>query len=310
MERLSQLQMRRQRARSTAGQAALRQIESALEKIRQHEEHLRSSETGRDRRVWTGLIRYLNANLSTDPKAYADFLQILYELTPAPELTEFRLTEFGKTDDFFYLSELSGARKDDLISLAVHYQKPLQEVFLWLCGPKSHPELRLQALKFLEVNAHGEDWHIDYDEDPIAGLGDFDKEKGPFLYFVKEAKFASVMGPISKFILEYVDDPPKPLPIRICKRSGCNKLILPRRLGRKEYCSTRCCGLDHRPTTKENRDYMWLYRLNKIKSDGTLRRRLKADSSAIRRLDQIQRQWMGDEKFAGKVEQIRARARL
>lgn len=257
-----------------------------------------------------GLVRYLNADLSVDVKAYAAFLQILYELTPAPELTEFRLTELGESDDFFYLSELSGARKDNLIQLAVHYQKPLREAFLWLCSPRSHPELRLHALRFLEVNAHGEDWHIDYDEDPIADLGDFDQQKGPFLYFVKQVKFDSVMGPICKFILEYVDDPPKPLPIRICKRSGCNKLLLPQRMGRKEYCSPRCCALDHRPPAKENKDYMWLYRLNKIKSDGTLRKRLKDDSSAKRRLDLVESRWKNDPKFAGKVERIRVRARL
>jgi hypothetical protein len=255
-------------------------------------------------------VLYLNADLSADAKAYATFLKILYELTRAPELTEFRLTEFGKDDDFFYLSELSSARKADLIRLAVYYQRPLKEVFLWLCGPKSHPELRLKALRFLELNAHGEDWHIDYDEDPIADVGYFDEERGPFLYFVKQVKFASAMSPICKFILEYADDPPKPLPIRICKRSGCNKLLLPERIGRKEYCSPRCCALDHRPTPKENKDYMWLYRLNKIKSDGTLRKILKADPEAVKRLDQVESRWKSEPKFTVKIERIRARARL
>jgi len=257
-----------------------------------------------------GLVRYLNADLSADAKAYATFLRILYELTPAPELTEFGLTEFGKDDEFFYLSELSGARKDDLISLAVHYQKPMKDLLLWLCRPKSHPQLRLSGLRFLEVNAHGEDWHINYDEDPIAGLGDFDEEKSPFLYFVKEVKFASVMSSICKFIFEYADDPPRPLPIRVCKRSDCDKLLLPERIGRKEYCSPRCCALDHRPTPKENKDYMWLYRLNKIKSNGTLRKRLKADPASIKRLDQIKQGWKDEPKFAEKIERIRARARL
>ncbi len=310
MKALPELQAQSEETKPNEAMAALRQIDTVLQKIREKEEHRRPTERGWERRVWVGLVRYLNADLSSDAKAYAAFLKLLYELTPAPELTEFSLTEFGRGDDFFHLSELSGARKDDLISLAAHCQKPLKELLLWLCRPKSRPELRNRVLRFLEGNAHGEDWHIDYDEDPIADLGGFDEEKGPFLYFVKEVKFASVMSPICKFIFEYADDPPKPLPIRICKRSGCNKLLLPERIGRKEYCSPRCCGLDHRPTAKENKDYMWLYRLNKIKSDGTLRKRLKVDPDAVERLHQVESRWKNEPKFTEKIEQIRARARL
>ncbi len=176
--------------------------------------------------------------------------------------------------------------------------------------PKSYPELRLEALRFLEVHAHGEHWHIDLDEDPIEGLGDFDEAERPALYFVKKVKFDSAMSPFCKFILEYVDDPPKQLPIRVCRRSGCKRFLLPERAGRKEYCSSRCCALDHRPTPKENKDYMWLYRLNKIKTDGTLRRRLKADPNAIKRLDQIENRWNKEQKFREKIDQIRVRARL
>jgi hypothetical protein len=309
MNALSELQAKSEEIRSKEAKATLRQIDMILHKITEREEHRRPA-AGRGRRIWVEIVRYLNADLSVDAEAYGAFLKVLYELTTAPELTEFRLVEFGNEDDFLCLSELSGARKNDLISLAVHYQHTLNELLLWLCRPKSHAVLRNRALRFLEVNAHGEDWHIDYDEDPIAGLRGFEEEKGPFLYFVKEVKFASVMSPICKFLMEYADDPPKPLPIRICKRSGCNKLMLPERIGRKEYCSPRCCALDHRPTPKENKDYMWLYRLSKIKSGGTLRKRLKTDPKAIKRLDQIEGRWKDEPKFAAKVEHIRARAGL
>ena len=207
MKALPQLQLQSERAKANLAEAAIRHIDSVLQNVQQHEEHLRPSEPRRSRSVWANLARYLNADLSVDVEAYGAFLDILYKLTPAPEFTEFRLMEFGKSDDFFYLSELTGARKADLISLAVHYQKLLREALLWLCNPKSHPELRLRSLRFIEAQTHGEDWHIDYDEDPIAGLGEFDKGKGPFLYFVKQTKFVSVMGPICKFILEYIDDP-------------------------------------------------------------------------------------------------------
>ncbi len=307
MGTLQQLQPQSAKPKRHEAEVLLRQVDSLIQKIRRQEEVLRPSGAGHERRVWMGIIHYVNADLSSDAKAYASLLRVLYELTPAPELTEFKLTEFGE-DDFFYLSELSGARKDDLISLAVHYQKILKSLLMWLCKPKSHSESRVGVLRFLEVNAHGEDWHIDYNEDPVASLGDFDEERGPFLYFVKEVKFASIMTPVCKFIFDFVDDPPKPLPIRICRRLGCDKFILPERMGRKEYCSPNCCALDHRPTPKENKDYMWLYRLSKIKSAGALRRRLKADTNTVKRLGQIETSWKHQPKFKEKIDEIRKRA--
>lgn len=310
MKTLQRLQPQSDKAKRDEAKAALRQVDSLFENIRQHEEVLRPSGVGHERRVWMGIVRYVNADLLTDAKAYASLLKFLYELTPTPELTEFKLAEFGKDDDFFYLSELSGTRKSDLISLAVHYQKALKDLLLWLCRPKAHPELRIGALKFLEDSTHGEDWHIDYNEDPVRGLGDFDQDKGPFLYFVKEVRFASIMSPVCKFIFEFVDDPPKPLPIRICKRAGCDRLMLPERMGRKEYCSPKCCALDHRPTAQENNDYMWVYRLNKTKSDGALRRKLKQNPDAVKRLRHIETRWKAQPKFTEKIEGIRGRVRL
>jgi hypothetical protein len=300
--------LRQLQPQSEETEAAFRQIVSLIHKIRQQEEVLRPRGGGRERRIWMGIIQYANADLSTEARAYASLFKVLYELTPSPELTEFKLTEFGEDDDFLYLSELSGTRKRDLISLAVYYQKSLKSLLLWLCWPKSHPELRFGSLRFLEVNAHGEDWHIDYNEDPVSDGGELDDEgKSPFLYFVKETKFVSVMGPICKFILEFVDDPPRPLPIRTCKRAGCDKLILPERMGRKEYCSPKCCALDHRPTSKENKDYMWLYRLSGIKSVGTLRKKLNEDPKAVKRLRQIEDHWGDQPKFTEKIKEIRKR---
>ena len=296
-------------AKRSAAEPARQQIYSLVEEMRQREEILRPSR-GRERRVWVGIVRYANADLSTDAEAYASLLRALYELTPEPGLTEFKLTEFGRDGDFFDLSELARARKNDLIRLALHYQKPLKNLLVWLCQPKSHPELRLEALRFLEINARGEDWYIDHSEDPIADFCDLHAGEAPFLYFVKQVKFASIISPVCKFLFEFADDPPKVLPIRICKRPGCNKLIVPERMGRKEYCSPKCCSLAHRPAAEENKDYMWLYRLSKIKSRGTLRRRLREDSNTMKRLRQLETRWKNEPKFAEKIEGVRGRARL
>jgi CGNR zinc finger len=71
------------------------------------------------------------------------------------------------------------------------------------------------------------------------------------------------MSLICKFVFEFANDPPKFLPIRVCKRPGCDRFIVPERIGRKEYCSPKCGSRDHRPAAEENKDYIWLYRLTK-----------------------------------------------
>jgi hypothetical protein len=305
-----QLHVQSEGAEQSVAQAARQHIYSLIQNIHQQEEVLRPSDAGRERRVWVDIVRYANADLSTDTKAYGSFLRVLYELTPTPDLTEFKLAECREAGDFFCLSELGGARKSDLISLAVHYQKALKNLLLWLCRPKSHPELRLDAIRFLEVNARGADWHIDYREDPIADSDDIKEGRCPFLYFVKQVKFASIMSPICEFIFEFADDPPKLLPIRVCKRPGCDKFLVPERIGRKEYCSPKCCSSDHRPTPEENKDYIWLYRLTKIKSDGTLRRRLRENPETMKRFRELETRWKKEPKFVERIEHVRARTRL
>src|SRR5437660_6286638 len=102
-------------------EAALRQVESLMQEIRRREESLHPSGPGQEHRVWTGIVRYVNADLSIDAKAYPNLLTVLYELTPGPELTEFSLLDVEMHANCLCLSELSGQRQGDLISLASHY---------------------------------------------------------------------------------------------------------------------------------------------------------------------------------------------
>lgn len=78
----------------------------------------------------------------------------------------------------------------------------------------------------------------------------------------------------------------------------------------KEYCSPKCCSRDHRPAVEENKDYIWLYRLSKIKSDGTLRKTLKESPTTMKRLRELETRWKNEPKFVERIEQVRARARL
>src|SRR5947209_18871177 len=133
---LQQLQPQVDETKRRKAEAALRQVESLMQEIRRREESLHSSGPGQEQRVWTGIVRDVNADLSIDAKAYPNLLTVLYELTPAPELTEFRLSELGKNDDFLYLSELTGARRRDFISRIPRYRNTSQYLRLWSCQLK------------------------------------------------------------------------------------------------------------------------------------------------------------------------------
>jgi hypothetical protein len=247
----------------------------------------------RERRIWTGILGYVNADLSADAQAYATLLGVLRELT-------LESAEFGGSQEFkgisFYLSDLANtAARNNFLSLTLHYQRPLRNLLLWLCEPKSHAELRHDALRLLEFGARGESWKIDLNENPITqpGWGDFDETKDrPILYFVKEVKYASIVSPVCKFILDYVDDPrEKGLPIRICKRPGCEKLILPERVGRKEFCSSLCGSrvAQQKKSPVLKADYAWLHRLEK-EPKATLQLKLKKDQVKTR-LREIEARW-------------------
>jgi hypothetical protein len=291
MNKLSDLQKR-----ETA--LVLAKIDATLAETHQNEERLRPPSPGIEQRVWEGLVHYVNADLNVDATGYVSLWTVVRELTPAAEMTRFGLCEFGTDDDVFVLSELLSVRKRDLVALAHYYQKDLRNLLLWLRMPKSNSELRVPALKFLERHAHGEIWGIDYSDDPVKEISDFDEQReNPFLYFVTEVKYASVMAPICKFIFSRIEDIQAQsrafcdaIPIVICKRPECGKFALPERAGRKQYCSTKCLQIVHKPSREENKHYIWLHRLKGL-TPGQWRKRLKQKPEDATRLREIRKGW-------------------
>jgi hypothetical protein len=256
---------------------ALRRAEAALQD-RPLEFRMWGGSKGQDQRVWNHLIYYLNADLPADTAAYLRLLQILNELTCMDPTLVFMLKECGRgDDDGIRLWELSEHQASNFVSLAGRYQPDLKNLILWLCKPKSHPELRERGLRFLDKGAHGESWKVDYDVDPITDdESPFDEDKEPpEVYFVKQTKYASIVVPICKFIFGYVDGLAKGLPIRVCKRLGCGKFFMPQRTGRKIYCSDDCRVLDHQndKSKDEKADDAYVRRLKQLTA-GRLRRKL------------------------------------
>jgi hypothetical protein len=101
----------------------------------------------------------------------------------------------------------------------------------------------------------------------------------PFGILAPSKEYKDFADPICDFVLsEYQrylnreynrrDKKPAPLvPIFVCP--NCNKLVMPERVGRKQYCSNcsdRARAEKYRQTASpdENRDYQWLYRLRHL----------------------------------------------
>jgi hypothetical protein len=259
---------------------ALRRAEDTLKNLSDKYEMCGPRE-GSEQQAWNHLTYYLNADLPADTSAYLRLLQALYELTRSSRpFMVFRLKECGwGDDDDFAIIDLLRDNASDFVSLAGQYQTDLKNLMLWLCKPKSHAELRKHALGFLEENAQGESWKVFYALDGAAAAeaNAFDEDNGRgTVYFPKYTEYASIMVPICKFVLEYIDcDHGKGLPIRVCKRPGCGKFFMPQRTGRKVYCFDKCRSLDHQndKSKEEKADDAYVRRLKQLTA-GPLRRKL------------------------------------
>jgi len=100
--------------------------------------------------------------------------------------------------------------------------------------------------------------------------------------------YEDIADPICDFILNeyqrYRDgEYREPVPILVCTNPDCGKLVMPKRIGRKAFCSDECKAAKQRREIPqhEQTDYQWLYRLSK-KPDGTKRIELRNESGRDR----------------------------
>jgi hypothetical protein len=211
-------------------------------------------------------------------------------------------------------------------SLCLKYQPQLKKFLTWLCAPQQHRDLRSEAINFLGKHARGVDVIPDFSDANLKRGKDYCP-----VYYYKEVHCQSLMGPICKFIFDrieryhdWLDQSPQysrkkfketedeeeserenAVPIRMCERPGCGKFLVPQRVGRKRFCSKTCLVLDQPGRTgDENRDYMRLYRLEKLKLP-VLRVKLKSQAKE-QWLAKIENDWPD---LADRVKKLRQRVR-
>jgi hypothetical protein len=250
----------------------------------------RLSESQRARLLWKNLAEYANADLMADGKGFEELHTALRRLLLYTRVTH--------NAEFI----LKGSEDVSFRSDASRYQDDLRNLFAWLCEPKSNSKLRVPALQFLEANAHGEHWHIDFDDDWTRL--DFDEHKDPIVYFTKRVEYDSIMAPICKFIFEEIDPPPaEGLPIRICRRPKCRKFYV-RERSPKQFCSASCRAQVHQ-SKSQRLAHKYVSRLEKIDDPDLLRNKFRSPALQTR-LASIEAQW--PDWAIEKIKQIKERA--
>jgi hypothetical protein len=121
-----------------------------------------------------------------------------------------------------------------------------------------------QALNFLQKNARGI-----REEFSREAETNFDEGSPDYLpvYYSKRVTYATIASPLCKFISDQIEryhvgelSLIEAIPIRACKRKGCEKFILPQRTGRKDYCSDKCRARDYQHNRTDWNEYMRRYR--------------------------------------------------
>jgi hypothetical protein len=181
-------------------------------------------------------------------------------------------------------------------------------MFTWLCAPDKYPELGKEAIKFLTRKSWGAITKIEDNSE----FDDKGNNGTPFFYLITDILYPSIMHPICTFIFERIDRYHKgelkleeAVPIPTCQRPGCGRFVVPQRPGRMEYCGSRCRSQDHQLgniSSGEQRDYMWLYRLER-EPIAICRRKLRS-TKVTERLDRIEKDWPD---LAEKAQIIRGR---
>jgi hypothetical protein len=224
----------------------------------------------RTQRVWEQIIQYANADwsdradmgLAELKPAYRKwilnlkFLMRLYPSFPGDDgpPTVKEITRYSRPK----------RRLDPLSHFAIRYHDRFTDLLTWLCAPDKSPQLRSAAVDFLQANARGVRWQIEH-----VPESNFDEHSHGYLpvFYRRQVEYDSIMSPLCKFIFDQVDryhvgelELSDAVPIRICKRDGCSKFVLPERKGRKEYCSNICRAKDYQHNRTDWNDYMRRYR--------------------------------------------------
>ena len=237
------------------------------------------------RRVWAGLVNYANDTASYPQvrSTVADCMGWISAGAP-----------FGLLDGVF-------GGEDQLKMQAAEYRPAVDRLLRFLCSGSEENRSLWDARQFLfEHGRHVGGMHFDevlpkeQVEKSLQGhnytaaeLADFKKQSEmiwvgqnllPLGLWVPTKDYQDLADPICDFLMseyqkylnrEYsrvrIDKDSAPIvPIFVCPR--CNKLVMPERTGRKQYCSdctdrARAEKYRQKAPADERKDYQWLYRL-------------------------------------------------
>ncbi len=182
-------------------------------------------------RIWEGIVRYANGNDDQSNQAsirrLRDFRTLVVEC----------MNWIGGTDDDIEecMDIKDGATLTDL---EVQYRADIKRVLAWIAAPDRHRALGAKAVDFLSRHGTGIRMHIS-----AYGSGDTDE---PLL--LQWPDFCdSVVSPLCRFILDQIElhDSEEAklkdvIPVGKCSRTGCNRFFMIERVGRKQWCGSKC----------------------------------------------------------------------
>lgn len=262
----------------------------------------------RSREGWEAIVRYATADLSDAAKCY-DVVEEIVETCTGETFWEGHgsLWSLGIKEiaERYEANRPPRVRDKAVLQESVqhwarHYQPEVKNLLTWLAAPREHPELKSAAIDFL--NAHIKE-HTQVVE-PLADRPSLPPPSDRDLLFWLCPEYATLASLICNFIASECDRGRRL--VRSCASKACGKLIVPKRVGRKLYCSPACGARAHQSqkSPEERRDYMWLYRLRQLRLP-QLRRKLR-QPNVVNRLAEMKRRWP---QFAGMVAEIEARAK-
>jgi hypothetical protein len=205
--------------------------------------------------IWHGIAEFANTDVGRDEEllhGYRVFRHLLILCEIRPPGLDFENPLDLSFRDLDLDSKLTGRSIQDAL---IHRIRELHEDFrlmaLWLADPGSCGSAqRHRALDLLLE--HGPEWavhsHISVNDD-FAGA--------PLFYWKSVDGYQTIMTPVARFILKqielYQDGPlelEEAVPIKVCKRPECRKIIVPRR-ATKDFCSSSCRTLHRQKVKRE-----------------------------------------------------------
>jgi hypothetical protein len=262
-------------------------------------------------KIWRGLVDYANAlNLETDADVLTSFAATLFDCMPWMARTAFGLNDVpemiaqqikpdtllnlinGKERAAWLYFKSEQQLEDQFRRQAVAYQPQVRQLLTWLSDRKRNDQDRADAFAFLREHMK----HIEFQRGDLAfapqeeesryfTMGGDLKDDFPYRTYV----YKDVADVICDFI-QKEHELARDVPIRICKRPGCGKLVT--QFKKREYCRTASCDRERQKRDddlkrKKNSDNVFLCRLRKM----PLAMRRKKARESIDRLREIESSW-------------------